>query len=72
MSYVSDTKFFEERTRLKLKCKHCGHTQAIDNSQDKIICKWCKNYIFRNDDIEEKYRFREKLFRERRKIYELI
>ena len=68
MSYVSDTKYFEERNKLKRKCKHCGHTQAIPLWIEKQVCDWCKNYIFINEDKEKKYRFKEKLFREMRRI----
>ncbi len=67
MSYVEDTRYFNERTLIKKKCKHCGHTQPIYIMQDKVVCKWCHNYIFKNDLDEFKYRLKEKQIKERRK-----
>lgn len=64
MSYAEDSRLFEERTRLRVTCKHCGHTKAIPSFVDKVICSWCKHYIFRNDEIESKYRFKEKILKE--------
>lgn len=72
MSYKEDSKYFNERTLLKIKCKNCGHTQAIDNSMEKSICRWCRNYIFRNDEVETKYRLKEMILKERRKKNELV
>lgn len=45
MSYAEDTRYFSERQLLKRKCKHCGHTQQVHHLLDKVICRWCHNYI---------------------------
>lgn len=67
MSYAEDTRYFNERQSIKRKCKHCGHTQPIHILLDKVVCRWCHNYIFRNELDEFKYRLKEKQIKEKRK-----
>ena len=67
MRYIEDTRYFSERQLLKKKCKHCGHTQAIHSQLDKVICRWCHNYIFRTEQDEFRYKIKENQIKERRK-----
>lgn len=67
MSYAEDTRYFEERQSLKRKCKHCGHTQQVHHLLDKVICRWCHNYIFRSEVDEFKYRLKQNQIKEKRK-----
>lgn len=66
MSYAEDTRYFKERQSIKRKCKHCGHTQPIHHLLEKVECKWCHNFIFRNEFDEFKYRLKEKQIKERK------
>lgn len=43
-------------------CK-CGHRVFILAKKDKVICNWCKNYVFKNKQDEFKYRVNEKMRR---------
>lgn len=52
--FNEDTKYFNEVSKLKVKCK-CGHTQTLFT--DKAICDWCKNYIYR----DKKQEFKDKM-----------
>lgn len=36
-------KYFDEYK----KCKFCGHSQLVP--RNKVICKWCGHYIYKND-----------------------
>ena len=45
-------------------CK-CGHTNTISAKEEKKICKWCGNYVFRNKQKEFEYRLKEKMIKER-------
>ena len=47
-----------------IKCK-CGHINTMSNREDKMICKWCGNYVFRNKQKEFEYRLKEKMIKER-------
>ena len=40
-------------TEAKKKCKHCGHTLLLGNSEKKI-CTNCGYYVYRNSKIEFK------------------
>ena len=42
------------------KCS-CGHTVEFWTSQNRIICRWCGNYVFRNKKDEFEYRMKERL-----------
>lgn len=46
-------------TEAKKRCKHCGHTLLLGNSEKKI-CYHCGHYVYRNNRIE----FKDKLLKE--------
>ena len=52
-----------ERTKNRKLCKNCHHSVLIPPQLDKIICSWCKNYVFKNDKIEFEYRMKEKMLK---------
>lgn len=41
----------------------CGHRVVILPQKDKVICNWCKHYVFKNKQEEFKYRMNEKIRR---------
>lgn len=43
-----------------VKCK-CGHTNTMSAKEEKKICNWCGNYVFRNKQAEFEYRLRERI-----------
>ena len=43
-------------------CK-CGHRMVIPANVDKLICKWCGNWVYRNKKDE----FKDKLGKELKK-----
>lgn len=45
-------------TAATVKCK-CGHSVLIPARNDKKICTWCGEYVFRNKQDEFKYRLGE-------------
>ena len=60
--YKEDTAYFDTRRKLLVKCK-CGCSIMIPAYKDKLICRWCKNYVYRDKGEE----FKQKLMREVRK-----
>ena len=44
------------------KCK-CGHTIIITETfkGDYIVCRWCGRKTYKNKEIEDRYKFKEKL-----------
>lgn len=40
------------------KCSYCGHSMLIGR-KDKIICSWCKHWIFKDKKQEFLYRMGE-------------
>lgn len=56
-----DDRMFQEMSKHRKKCKHCGHSSVIPVYVDKKVCSWCGNYVFRTDEIEFKFRLEEKL-----------
>lgn len=65
--YEEDTKLFNERTHSKTTCE-CGHRVLISNKKDRQICSWCGKYVFKNKQAEFRYKFKENLVKEKRKI----
>lgn len=54
--YNVSIKCWEELSKHKVKCKHCGHTIVFtpSNKKNKVICSWCGHYIYKNDKEEFK------------------
>ena len=51
-----------ELEQVKYPCK-CGRRVIISYNQDKQLCSWCHNYVFKNKQAEFKYRLNERLKR---------
>jgi ribosomal protein S27E len=66
MKYDVSKRGLSEYTNNKIECKTCGHTQAT-GKRDRVICKHCGNYIYKDDRTEFKYKIMEKQIKERRK-----
>lgn len=64
-TFREDDRMFEEYSKHKVKCKHCGHSSTMPVYVDKKICSWCGNYVFRTPEIEFKFRLKEKIKRKR-------
>lgn len=43
-------------------CPNCGHT-LLFNRPDKVICSWCKHYVFKNKKVEFEWRLKESINR---------
>ena len=46
MTKKEDTRYFDERTKYKVKCK-CGHSVLMQPTIEKKLCSWCGYYIYR-------------------------
>lgn len=51
----------DELDKVKYTCKHCGRRAIIPQWETKKLCKWCGNYVFKNDKDEFNYRMKERL-----------
>lgn len=67
LSFKDIEKMQDQAEHFKRVCK-CGHTQIIGKGRDYVVCGHCGKYIFRTDELEFKYRMKEKLIREKRKM----
>lgn len=65
LNYKEITILSGEQTRNKKRCKVCGHPQLL-GKQDKVICKKCGNYIFKDDETEFKYRMKEQTIKQKK------
>ncbi len=61
MTLVEDKKLMDVLSNFRVKCK-CGNTIVFVSNREKIICKRCSRYVYRNKKLE----FKDKLERERR------
>ena len=55
-------KLEDSRAKFKVRCRHCGHTMVIVDT-DKTICSHCGHWIFKTPELEFKYRLRERMIK---------
>lgn len=54
MTFKEDTKIFEKRDKIKIICK-CGHSVFIPAFNEKTLCSWCGNYVFKDKKEQFKH-----------------
>ena len=59
-SYKEDSKYFDELTKYRHKCK-CGHSIIMTPKTTKKLCKWCGHYVYINEREKERENFIKKL-----------
>lgn len=57
--YEEDTRKFESIAGYKVKCK-CSHT-IVMAKVDRLICNHCGRWVYRNKNIEFRYKMLERL-----------
>lgn len=58
--FKEDTKRFETYSQNTIKCK-CGCSVTFMTKIDRIICRWCGNYVYKTPELEFKYKIKEQL-----------
>lgn len=53
-----DDKWFNERAKNKITC-HCGCRVIIPEKVDRIICRWCNKWVYKDEKTEFKYKLLE-------------
>lgn len=43
---------------LKVQCKICGRKIPFLNHDDRKICDWCHNYVYKDEKAEFKYKMK--------------
>ena len=62
ISYNDIEKLARERLRSKIVCKKCGcRSNLMPNRKDRVLCNWCKNYVYRTPEIEFRYKLKEQI-----------
>ena len=49
-----------EITKNSVKCK-CGCVSVFQAQTDRIICRWCGNWLYRTPQLKFKYEMKERL-----------
>lgn len=62
MTLKDEIKRENDIAKYKYHCK-CGHVLVITNKMDKVLCKWCGNYVYKDKRKEfiEKLKKQQKL-----------
>ena len=56
----NDIKLAEEQRKCEVYCKICGWKNHIYNVyKDRVLCKNCNNYVYRDDKSEFEYKMKE-------------
>ena len=53
-----DDKWFNERAKNKITCP-CGCRVIIPEKVDRIICRWCNKWVYKDEKTEFKYKLLE-------------
>jgi hypothetical protein len=56
LNHKEMTKYFNDLAGCTRKCKHCGHSIQFLSKKDRLICSWCKNWIYKDNKSEFKYK----------------
>ena len=59
MSYIDDTKKFNDMEKFKVRCK-CSHTFILARV-DRALCNHCGRWVYKNPEIEFRYKMLEKI-----------
>ena len=59
-------KLYSDATNNRILCSNCGHSTLLGNA-DKVICSNCGFYVFKNKEVEFKYRLNEQLYKRKLK-----
>ncbi len=54
-------KYHDEIQKAFISCSHCGHKVIIRKKEDKVLCSWCKNYVFKNKSDYFKYKLKKEM-----------
>ena len=64
LNFNEMTKLFNDASSRKITCS-CGHSVIMPIRKDKIICRWCGKYVFKNKRVEFIYRVKEGIYANR-------
>ena len=54
-------KYHDEVQKAFISCSHCGHKVIIRKKEDKVLCSWCKHYVFKDKKSEFEYKIKQQL-----------
>jgi len=58
-------KYSNKMHNFKYECKKCGRKAIMPKNVDKVICRWCRNFVFKNSKDEFEYRIKSELLKRR-------
>lgn len=61
ISWKQDTLKLKRYADIKVKCKHCGHTNTMPVFVEEKLCSFCKKKIYNNSKAHFKYKLRNML-----------
>jgi DNA-directed RNA polymerase subunit RPC12/RpoP len=65
LSYKEISTLSSEQSKCKKICSYCGSRRLL-GMQDKVVCKECNHYIFKDGRTEFKHRLKEEMIKEKR------
>ena len=67
-----ERKIAEDKRKLIVKCEHCNKSVVLYPKTERIICNVCQNYIYKNQEIKEKYEAKKKKFDFEKELKKLL
>ena len=53
-AFYNDTKLFNSLVGCRYYCR-CGHTVIITPKQDRAMCDWCNNWVYKDPVEQQKH-----------------
>lgn len=64
-NFKKDNKMFEMYSLFTVYCP-CGHSVAIPNKVDRVLCTWCGKWVYKNKQTEFRYKLQEQLKKQKK------
>lgn len=58
--YDKPTKYTMTERKNYVKCK-CGHSVEFWHGENRVLCNWCNQFVYRTPALEFKYKLKERL-----------
>ena len=69
ISYKDQIKLDDSYASIKKKCK-CGHTIPFTKKMgDRVLCRWCGHWLYKDKETEFRYKINEVMNNEQKRVY---
>lgn len=64
-SFKDIEKLMEEQQKSKITCP-CGHRIIKPKRKDRVLCSWCKKFVYKDKATEFRYKMKQEIIKGRK------